>query len=486
MNIEQLERRLAQLKDLRSAAEAKSSAVLDAAIAENRKTTDDEATILAEARAEIASIDNEATALAPTLDELRKAQADADAAHPTIVEDVEERSAVADEQRQRAVSVGREPLTYEKHEPRTSYVRDLVLVEKHIGKGDVDEARKRLEAHSNEMRVEMPRFEQRQHHGDAEYERRDLDRTDGTGGYFVPPIWMMSDYAALSRGSRVTADLCRRFALPGGTDSINIPKIATGTTTAIQTADNAAISETDLTDTSVQANVKTIAGQQDLSMQAFEQSPIAFDQVILQDLAADHAVKTDVQVISGTDASGQVRGILTIGSVDTTAYTDASPTVPELYPKIADSYNVISTTRYRVPEVVIMHPRRWSWMLAALDSTSRPLVVPAAQGPDNALSGFGGNAAEGFVGTCAFGPIYVDPNIPTNLGTGTDEDVIILTRPSELYLWEGPVRTRILTEVLSANLTVRVQLYNYLAFMPDRWAESTSIVSGTGLVAPTF
>ena len=84
-----------------------------------------------------------------------------------------------------------------------------------------------------------------------------------------------------------------------------------------------------------------------------------------------------------------------------------------------------------------------------------------------------------------FGPVYIDPNIPTDQGGGT-EDVIILTRPSELYLWESPVRTRVLQEVGSGNLTVRFQLFNYLAFMPDRRPESTSIVSGTGLIAPTF
>jgi len=132
-----------------------------------------------------------------------------------------------------------------------------------------------------------------------------------------------------------------------------------------------------------------------------------------------------------------------------------------------------------------MHTRRWAWIMAALDSNNRPFTVFQAQGPQNAPYVAGENNSEGFVGTSPFGPIYVDTTIPTTLGGGT-EDVIIFTRPSELYLWEGPVRTRVLQEVLSGNLTVRVQLYSYCAFMPHRRPESTSLVAGTGLAAPTF
>lgn len=503
MTLEQLEKRLAQLAELRKAAEARSSAVLDVALAANRTMTDEEAATVAEARAEVAKIDTEVKPLDDQAQVLRKAQADADAANPAGDTDEKRKDDAADaEKRNGGAKVKAEPLTYQRHSlDPVSYLHDLVLIETGQGRGERSEALDRLTRHAKEMSFEAPAFEERMWGGrkapdslgdekrneaGVEYEKRDLNRTDGTGGYFVPPVWMMEDYIDLARGSRVIADAVQRFPLPAGTDSINIPKVATGTTVAIQTADNATVDETDLTDSSVSAGVKTIAGQQDVSLQAFEQSPLAFDQVILADLAGDHAVKTDVQVINGSNASGQVRGILNIASVDTTAYTDASPTVAELYPKLADSYQQIAGTRYRIPEAIFMHPRRWAWMLAAVDSANRPLVAMAAQGPNNALAAISGAAAEGGpVGMTPYGDVFLDPNIPITEGGGT-EDVIILTRPSELYLWESAVRTRILTEVLSGNLTVRIQLYNYLAFMPDRRPESTSIVSGTGLAAPTF
>lgn len=499
MNIAQIEARLAQLAELRRAAEGRTEQILATLLADNRATTDEEAATLASVRADVAKIDNEVRALTDTLEALRATEASEGRASvadttDTRTTDTRTTEAAAVRATHGAVQVRREALTYEQGDQRASYWLDLVAAETGHGSVSRDEARARLDRHAAEMRVEAPRWEARQRAVDSigegrnevpvEYERRDLNRTDGTGGFFVPPLWAMQQYIDLARPARVMADLCFRAPLPGGTDSINIPKVSTGTAVAIQTADNAAVQETDLADTSVSAAVRTLAGQQDISLQALEQSPLSFDQIIFADLIADHAQKTDQQVISGTNSNGQVLGIRTIASVDTTAYTDASPTVAELYPKIADSYNQISTTRFLPPEVIVMHPRRWAWMLSSLDSTGRPLVLPnAAQNPF-AVQGM--RSAEGLVGSMAFGPVYVDPNIPTNLGAGTNEDVIILGRPSEYYLWEGPIRTRVLTEVLSGNLTVRLQVYNYLAFMPHRRPESTSLVGGTGLVTPTF
>lgn len=494
MNIAQLEARVKQLADLEAAATKRCNDIIDLCAAENRASTDDEAATIVAARNEVRNLRNERSAHEATIADLKAAEASEGRASVAGADSDQERRDEAASAAAGNVKVTREPLVYEKWNTERSYLADLVAVETGRGRVNADEARARLTKHADEMRVELPRIEARARRVDSigegrdeapvGYERRDLNRSDGTGGYAVPPAWLMGEYIELVRANRVTANLCRSMPLPPGTDTINIPKVSTGTAVAVQTADNAAVNETDLADTYVTASVKTIAGQQDLAMQLLDQSPINFDQIVFADLIADHAMKLDQQVLSGSNASGQVRGIRSITSVDTTAYTDGSPTVPELYPKLADSYNVISTTRYLPPEVILMHPRRWAWMLASLDSSNRPLVLPSmAQNP---FAVQGANAAEGFVGTTAFGPVYVDANIPTNIGAGTNEDVIILTRPSELYLWEGPIRSRVLTEVLSGNLTVRLQVYSYFTFLPDRRPESTSIISGTGLVSPAF
>ncbi len=499
--------RLEKLAELRKARQADVEQLLQASFGEGRAQTSEEQTKITEARDEVARIDVEAEQLRTTDADLAKREADAAEANPGLDVDESRQQAAGDARKRNDLRVGREPRTYERHDMRTSYLRDLAAVQLGHGSVDPSEARQRLDAHSEEVRVDLPAIEARQaaqrggyaheiradgEEGPAEIryqkEQRALDRVDGSGGHFVPPLWMVEDFIGLSRASRVVADRCNGMPLPPGTDSINIPRVATGSSTAAQTADNAAISDTDMTDDSVQANVRTIAGQQDVALQLLDQSPVAFDQIVFADLAEDHAVTTDVQVIDGSNAAGQHRGILAIPSVDTTTYTDASPTVPELYPALADSANEIATNRHRPVTAIFMHPRRWYWMLAASDANSRPLVAMGSQGPQNALfaANEGNPFAEGGpVGMSPFGPIWIDPNIPVDQGGGT-EDVIIETRPQELYLWEGPVRMRAMQEVGSATLTVRFQLFNYQAFMPHRRPENTSVIAGTGLIAPTF
>lgn len=364
------------------------------------------------------------------------------------------------------VKVTSEARTYEQGNGR-SYFADLATS---TINQDVD-ARQRLERHAAEVRM------------DPEY--RDLIRTDGNGGYFVPPLWL-SDYVELARAGRPTANLVTNLPLPPGTDSINVPKISTGTATAIQVGDGSAPQETDLADTSVACGVKTIAGQQDMSIQLFEQSPFNFDQIVMADLAADYATKVDVQVLSGSNANGQVKGIYGASGVNAVTWTDTTPTVSELYSKLADGIQKIHTNRFQPPTVIVMHPRRWAWMLAAVDSQGRPLVVPSGQGPTNAIASFGTVGSEQVVGSLQGLPVVTDPSIPITDGTGTNEDSIIVMRAQDCILYESSLRTRVLPEVLSGTMQVRVQVYGYLAFTAERQPKSITILSGSGFATPSF
>jgi HK97 family phage major capsid protein len=317
-------------------------------------------------------------------------------------------------------------------------------------------------------------------------EYRDLTRTDGNGGYFVPPLWLMNQYVDLARAGRAYANIVNNQPLPGGTDSINIPKVATGTATAVQTADNGAVQETDLTDTFINAPVRTIAGQQDVAIQLLDQSPVSFDEVIFRDLVADHATKTDLQVISGSGSAGQVTGVRATSGITTITYTDATPTVAKLYSKIADAVQRVHTLRFMAPTAIVMHPRRWAYLLAASDGNGRPLVVPDAGNPQNAVATLGSVASQQVVGQMHGLPVITDPSMPTTLGAGTNEDVVHVLRASDVLLYESGLRSRVLPDVGSGTLTVRLQVYGYLAFTAARYPASVVEVTGTGLVAPTF
>ncbi len=399
------------------------------------------------------------------------------------------------------VRVTREPLTYQRGNRQISYFRDLGLGMV----GNDNEARERLHRHRTEMEVELPRIEARinqdfrerlldnpefRENGaapTASRELRDITRTDGAVGEFVPPLWLMDEWIALARAGRAYADRVRSIPLPGGTDSLNIPRISGGAQVGIQTADLGAVTEVDMTTNSVQVPVRTIAGQEDVSLQLLEQSPLMFDEIVFADLTADYNMRLDRLCMVGTGAAGQPLGALNVSGINTMTYTSGSPTVPGLYPKGAGALNGVATNRFLPAEGFHMHPSRWYWMTAALDGQNRPLVLPDANGVFMA-EGVTTNpgAAEGLVGKWHGLPTSIDANVPNTLGAGLNEDRLIAARFSDQLLFEGVLRTRALPEVLSGNLAVRLQVYRYVAFTAERYPSGISVIAGTGLATPSF
>jgi HK97 family phage major capsid protein len=307
-------------------------------------------------------------------------------------------------------------------------------------------------------------------------------RVDGQGGYFVPPLWLIDEYVDYARAGRATADLMHKIPLPPGTDSINLPRFATPTATGIQTADAAAVTSVDMTDDFITAPVRTIAGQQDVAMQLLDQSPAGYDEIVFKDLQADYNMRLDLQVLTGTGATGQLQGILGVTGINAITFTNASPTLPLLWPSLLQAASRVANGVFQPPDAIAMTASRWYWAGGQLDTTNRPLVT--GDGPFNAFGAVNPRAAQNAVGSLGGLPAIADANIPANNGTGVNEDRIIIAKWGELYLYESTPRIRVLQEVLSGTLQVRFQLYNYVAALPQRRPKAISIVSGTGLVAP--
>lgn len=358
------------------------------------------------------------------------------------------------------VSVTKESLTYEQHSPHSIF-RDMAKA-----KIDGDtKAAERLARHGVEMQAE----------------KRAISSTDGAGGEFIPPVWLQDQWIALQRAGRPVANTLNSKPLPPNTDTINLPKVSTGAATAVQT-DGGAVQSTDIATTSVTGAVQTIAGQQDLSIQLFDLSLPGIDAVIFDDISRDYAQQIDKKVLSGTVTNA--KGLDALAGTNAVTYTDASPTVPEIYPKFADAIQQIHTGRFLPPQVIAMHPRRWAWFLASLDSSNRPLIVPNG----NAFNQAGvltNVASENVVGNIQGLPVVVDANIPTTLGGGT-EDEILVYRADDIILYESQPKLRVFQEVLSGTLQVRCQIYGYYAIIAGRLPKAISKITGTGLAAPTF
>lgn len=354
-----------------------------------------------------------------------------------------------------------------------SYFRDLYLAR---NKGDRDAA------------------DRLQRNNKLQLESRAISTTNGAGGEFVPPLWIESEFIRLARPGRVTVDLTNVAPLPPGTDVINLPKVTGGTSVAVQSTQNSAISQTDMQTSSVSSPVTTVAGGQTVSLQLVEQSPLNIDQVILGDLAAAYGASFDSLILNGSGTSGQPTGILNVTGTNAVDFPTpgGTPTqaaiVSALYSKIANAIQLVTTNRYLPPDAIIMHPRRWAWLTATSDASNRPLVVPHANGPLNAVGVSGAVAAEGYVGSLLGLPVYVDSQVPLTLtkDAGTGEDAIIVARMSDLFTYESHIRAEAFEQTYAQNMSVFVRLYAYTGFIGNRYPQSVSVITGSGLSAPTF
>ena len=324
------------------------------------------------------------------------------------------------------------------------------------------------------------------HMREEEVERR-ATSTGSFEGLVVPQY--LTDYAApIARAGRPFLDAATNVhALPASGMTINISRQTTGTTTAIQATENASASNTDSDDTLLTVNVRTIAGQQDISRQAIERGT-GIDQFIMADLIRSWHTTLDNQCLNGAGTSGTILGLAASGG-NAVTYTSASPTVALLYPKLADAIQKVQTNSFLNPTHWVMHPRRLAYLIAATDTSGRPLVVPTAGGPTNAIAQGAGAVAYGNSGYSLMGlPIVTDANVATNAGVGTNQDAIYCVAASEMHLWEQPGSPFSLRfdATGAGDLTIKSVVYGYSAFSAGRYPTAASIISGTGLVAPTF
>jgi HK97 family phage major capsid protein len=438
----------------RDAVKAEMDAVLEAVASEDR--TD----LTVEETEKVDALVEEARSLDTKIEKL-KAQADADAKASEI------RSSVASVATPRVggTTVTRESRTYSERSD-SSFFKDAYNAQ---FKSDFT-AQDRLARHMRE----------------EEIERRDVGTAQFEG--LVIPQYLINLAAPLARAGRPFADFAtNKMTLPPSGMTLNISRMTTGSSTAVQVTQNDAVSETDVDDTLLTVNVRTIAGQQDLSRQAIERGT-GIDVFVAADLIKSWHTTLDAQILNGAGTAGTIKGLRASGG-NAITFTSTAPTVGLLYPKLADAIQQIQTNSFTNPTHFIMHPRRLAFLLAAVDSTNRPLVVPAANGPMNAAGVGTGGSAYGNSGYQMMGlPIITDANIGTTYGTTTNQDEIYVVNAGESHLWEQPGSPFTLRydATGAGNLTIKTVVYGYAAYTAERYPLAASIISGTGLSAPTF
>lgn len=330
---------------------------------------------------------------------------------------------------------------------QNSFFRDVLSAHA----GDF-EARERLHRHSVEM--------------------RDVTAASGGAGY-IPPNYL-AEYAApkARAGGPLLAQL-PKAPLPDSGMTVSVPRVTTGTSAAVQT-ENGAVSETDFVSAQLNTSVRTIAGMSDVSIQLFERSQPGIDVVIADDLARAYTTEFDRQLVNGQTASSEHLGLLNVSSIQSVTFTSSTPTAGDFLSPIYSAISKVTSNYFEAPTHIVMHPRRAAFLAAGV-STSTPIFQQGG------LMMASGEQNYGVVGSIAGLPVVVDANVPTTLGSGTDEDAILVINAPALRVMEGTPRFKVHESVGSGTLTVRLSYYGFSAFLSGRYPDAICKITGTGL-----
>lgn len=463
-------KREAKRAELVAERNAASASLRDAHAAEER----DDARIL-ELRTQIGGLDAKIDEIERDVAELRADDA-ADAAaleRANTITETEVRAPAYDQ----VARVGREERTYRADtDPKgVGFALDVARA----FKGDWA-AQDRLRAHMQEESVER---------GTDSFERvengQQVSRAIGSGALtgIVVPSYIVDAFGPYPRAARPLADAMNNHELPPTGLTAYIGKLTTGTTAAEQASENTAVSETNADDTLLTVPILTSAGSQTVSRQGIERG-VGVEDTIVADLVAAQRANMDSLILNRA-ATGLTNVATAI------AYTDATPTAAELYPKLLQGPAQVEAAMLNThpgDTLAVMHSRRWYWLNSQLTSTwplfGQPGSPVNAGGAADAVQQYG----SGYRGVLPAGtPVIVDNNIATNLGAGTNEDEVYFVSQRESHLWEdanAPVLIR--AEQTSAkSLGVDLVVYAYFAYLFTRVTHAQK-VNGTGLVTPTF
>lgn len=133
-------------------------------------------------------------------------------------------------------------------------------------------------------------------------------------------------------------------------------------------------------------------------------------------------------------------------------------------------YQQMVQTRYRKPDVCIMHPRRWlSGFANGIDLQGRPLMLPSTH-PAVLV----GTADDGVAAEWLGMKVILDVNVPTTSGSGS-QDYIILGHAQDWLSYESLPNFEVYKETLANQMSVVLIGWQYAALMV-RYPSSVCLV----------
>ncbi len=367
------------------------------------------------------------------------------------------------------VRVKSEPRTYQLDSPH-SFFRDLATQTLAPYATNDGGASERLARHGQEVRSEIDRrspeglravaeLRESTRTADASRHREHFEQRAGSTsqsslGAFVTPQFVIEQWAAFAGINRVFANQTLLLPLPEFGLTVHVPRFTAAASAGAQAGgENSALANQDPTGGDLSADLFTVAGEVTISQQVHDRGYRgggAYDLVLGQ------------QIKEQLDESGERYALQQVVQVATSVAASASTfSLQSFYGDVALARNSVNDTagvRLR-PTHVFTTSDLHSYVTRVFDTTNRPAVVPT-----HASAPTAGDADAGYTGLVLPGSLgwWTSDAIPAS-GSNTK---IIVSRPDRVLFWEGEPTLRSFPETTGQNLSVRVQLYNYVACIP--------------------
>jgi len=324
---------------------------------------------------------------------------------------------------------------------RVSFFRDLFMRQM----SNDSEARSRLERHDLQMRAAA---------------------TSATGAGIFPPTWLFSEFAALARGARPTADTFRNIAITDAnpvtigvqaTPGANVPPTGQG-------GENVVPPDGSFNATQYVVTPTTMTGKVDVSRQLLDGSNPAVDGLVYADCMGAYNEAVETMIWTALDAMAGA-GLASVITVNLSTGVSAA-FLPDA---IVIAGANVRGARKSPPTVVLCSENMWGNMNLQKDSNNRPLIVTGYQGPMNAR-GIGEAVQYGHVA----GNVVGLPVVPSWAGT----DNMYVSKADDVLLLESGTFNFRYEEVLGPE-SIRLGVWGYAAIATNRYPKGFSRITVT-------
>src|SRR5262245_1731312 len=232
---------------------------------------------------------------------------------------------------------------------------------------------------------------------------------------------------------RPMANFFQRFPIADAQPKI-FPKVTTSTSVAVQSAEGAALSATDLATTAVTATPLIYGGFTDVSRQVLDGADPSVDTMLMQDLVEAYAQASETVVKTAVEAGSTASGV---------AITAATPYAGEL----ANVINYFGT-RFLPAQAAFIPPANFTTLMSQGDTTGRPfLPMIGATNSDGTVEPGGGLAS--ILGATAF------------LSWASTANVNVFARSTDFVIYESSIATFRYDQVVGPQ-AIRIGIWAYL------------------------